>query len=106
MAEPPSSRLISVSLTVTPAVSSSATLTATEATATPAYPSAPLTAWLRMAASSTASSSVAARTLTVCAVCQLPGVKVRRAGCAVTSALSLAIAIATSPAGRPSRTTV
>ena len=59
-----------------------------------------------MAASSTASSSRAALTVTVCAVCQFSGVKARLAGWTVTSALSLAIAITTSAVGSPSSTTV
>ena len=65
----------------------------------PVYSSEPLTAWLMVALSSAASSSWAAWTVTVWAVCQLPVVKVRLAGCAVTSALSLFMAITTLAVG-------
>ena len=95
-----------LSLTVTPAVSSSATLTATESTAMPAYSLAPLTEWLTLAVSLAASASWAAWTVTVWAVCQLLVVKVRLDGCVATSPLSLRIVITTLAVGSPSRTTV
>ena len=99
-----------VSDTLTPAVSSSVTVTHTPATVTRSNSLALLaatTAWVMDAASFTASSSCAARTVTVCAVLQLDGVKVRVAGDTVTSLLPLLVTpITTSEAGWASRTTV
>ena len=69
--------------------------------------SAATTAWAMEAASLTASVSWAARTVTVFAVLQLDGVKVRVAGDTVTSLLPLLVTpITTSEAGWASRTTV
>ena len=105
----PSATVSVVSDTLTPA-SSSATVTATPATLTLSYSSALLaatTAWVMEAASFTASASWAARTVTVCAVSQLDGLKVRVAGDTVTSLLPLLVTpITTVEAGWASRTTV
>ena len=79
------------------------TVTATPAMLTLSYSLAlreASTAWAMEAASFTASASWAADTVTVCAVFQLPGVKVRVAGDTVTSALPLRVTlITTSEAG-------
>ena len=101
---------LSVTVTATPAVSSSVTVTATPAMVTASYASALLaatTAWVMDAASFTASASSAADTLTVCAVLQLAGEKVKVAGDTVTSGLPLLVTpITTLEAGCTSRTTV
>ena len=68
--------------------------------------SASTTAWVMEAASFTASASWAARTVTVCAMPQLAGVKVRVAGDTVTSVLLLLTDITTSDAASVSRSTV
>ena len=114
---PPSATSSAVSDTVAPAVSSSVTVTATPAMVTASYSlalRAATTAWLMDAASFTASASWSARTVTVCAVSQLDGVKVRVAWLpnvapsvsTVTSVLSLLTVITTSEAGGASSTTV
>ena len=96
--------------TVAPAVSSSVTVTATPAMVAASYSLALLeasTVWVMDAASFAASASWAADTLTVCAVPQLAGVKVRVAGDTVTSGLPLLVTlITTSEVGCTSRTTV
>ena len=91
---PPSATVSVVSDTVTPAVSSSVTVTATPAMLTASYSLAlreASTAWAMEAASFTASASWAARTVTVCAVAQLDEEKVRVAGDTVTSGLPLLV---------------
>ena len=95
--------------TIAPAVSSSVTVTATPAMLTASYSSALLaasTAWVMEAASFTASSSWAARTVTVFAVAQLDEEKVRVAGDTVTSELALLTVITTSEVGCASSFTV
>ena len=79
-------------------MSSSVTVTATPAMVAASYSSALLaatTAWAMAAASFAASASWAARTVTVCAVLQLDGVKVRVAGDTVTSGLPVLVTLIT-----------
>ena len=74
------------------------TVTATPAMLTASYSLAlreATTAWVMDAASSTASASWAARTVTVCGVLQLLVVKVRLAGVAVRSLLPLLVTLIT-----------
>ena len=90
----PSATVSVVSDTVTPAVSSSVTVTLTPAMVTASYSLAlreASTAWAMAAASLTPSTSWAAATVTVCAVLQLLGVKVRVAGDTVTSELPVLV---------------
>ena len=109
MALPPSSTVSVAADTVTPAVSSSVTVTATPAMVTASNSLAlreASTAWAMEAASFTASASWAAATVTVCAVSQLLEVKVKVAGDAVTSVLPLVTVITTSEVGCASSLTV
>ena len=98
----PSATVSVVSDTVTPAVSSSVTVTVTPAMVTASNSLAlweASTAWVMAAVSFTASASWAAATVTVCAVAQLAVVKVRVAGDTVTSVLLLLTVITTSEVG-------
>ena len=98
MPRPPSATVSVVSDTLTPAVSSSVTATATPAMFTASNSSAlreASTAWEMEAASFTASASWAAATVTVFAVLQLLVVKVRVAGDTVTSVLPVLVTLIT-----------
>ena len=82
MAAPPSGTVTAAADTMTPAASSSSSVTV-RLRAAPLYPASPLAAvWVNTAEPSTTSGSSAAVTRTVCAVFQLVVEKVRLAGAA------------------------